>query len=116
MEALDFLGLLGEFAVDGLVIALPVFLIVQAFKICGLVTSETKFTPEQLALTSALFFGLFWLAIEFGGVSDWTYEVVLTLIFRWFVGSTASGLFYQVVLKPILEKAGVPEKYITGIR
>ena len=114
MDASEILKVFGELSIDGLWIGLGVFLVVQGAKICGFVTESSKITPVQLALGSALFFGLGWLAIEFAGVSAWSAEVIVGLIYRWFVGSVSAGLVYQIILKPLAGVVNIPDKFITA--
>ena len=114
MEPNEILKVFGELTIDGLWIGLAVFLTVQAAKIIGLVTESSKFKPLDLALASGLFYGIGWLAIEFAGVVDWSIEIVISLIFRWLVGSLAPGVFYQVLMKPFAQWIKIPDRFITA--
>ena len=110
----EVLKFFADLSIDGLWIGLGVFLIVQAAKVCGLVKEDSQINPPRLALLSGLFFGLGWLTIEFSGTPEWSISVVISLLYRWIVGSLSAGLFYQIVLKPILTKIGVPAQFVTA--
>lgn len=96
---------------DGLWIGLGVFLVVQAFKYARLF-AWPWLDPARLALIAGLFFGLLWGAVEIEAQSGiWSVAVIVGIVFRWIVGSLTAALFYGIVLKPLLEKLSVDEKY-----
>jgi|GEM_PF-6270007 len=84
---------------------------VQAFKYAKLF-AWVWLTPERLALISGSFFGLLWTAVAVeaqGGV--WTVAAAEGIFYRGLIGSLVAALFYGIILKPLLRKFGVDDKF-----
>ena len=107
----SFFEVLPQLTIDGLWIGLGVFLVVQAFKYAKLF-AWVWLIPERLALISGGFFGLLWTAVAVeahGGV--WTVAVAVGIFYRGLIGTLTAALFYGWILKPLLKKLGVEDKF-----
>lgn len=98
----DIFEILPALLIDGMWIGLAVMLTVQVLKIMEIITSTLWLKRSPIIV--ALVLGLFWLIAEMAPVT----EPYIAGVFRAYVGSLTAALAYPYVLKPLLEKLGIP--------
>jgi hypothetical protein len=89
-----------QIVIDGVPIALGVFVTIQGLKVYGIITESSQ--VGKAAIASALFFG------GLAAVANAVPEAApyINIAFVTYVGSMLAGLFYKYFAAPILEKLG----------